>query len=176
MAKFGGRDLEQYSRNIRNEKGFRPLIGRGYPKNNEGSDGDIKIHGTNDGVKFFVKYQGEWYSSPLERQFLKEKRTTATRLHNTNGYQILDSGLIIQWGRVGSLTSEGALGTTEAITFPIEFPNECFNVTATPGVHPNDTDGLDFTAGINTDTFSKTGLTFTTKGTYEVVYWKAIGH
>jgi hypothetical protein len=43
-----------------------------------------------------------------------------------NGYQKLPSGIIIQWG-IGT----GGDSTTFT-SFPIQFPNACLNVTATP--------------------------------------------
>jgi len=46
--------------------------------------------------------------------------------HNSNGYQKLNNGLIIQWGT--SLISVGGLG----IVFPITFPNNIFGVYGFP--------------------------------------------
>lgn len=41
---------------------------------------------------------------------------------NTNGYVKFSNGLIVQWGRLS--TQKG----TKTISFPISFPNSCFNV------------------------------------------------
>ena len=51
----------------------------------------------------------------------------------SNGYQKLPSGLIIQWGELGSLLSNTAGTKSTVITFPVSFPTGCLNVYATPG-------------------------------------------
>lgn len=45
----------------------------------------------------------------------------------SNGYQKLPSGLIVQWGAAGGVTSTG-----QVVTYPIAFPNALLAVTATP--------------------------------------------
>src|SRR5688572_21733587 len=50
-----------------------------------------------------------------------------------NGYSQNADGLITQWGRA---TLFGG-GGSSTITFPMTFPNECFNVVATPIASPN---------------------------------------
>jgi hypothetical protein len=45
----------------------------------------------------------------------------------TNGYQKLPSGMIMQWGTTGSIAGNGS----SAISFPINFPNNCLNVQIT---------------------------------------------
>lgn len=44
------------------------------------------------------------------------------------GYQKFPSGLVWQWGTIGSIAPGG---TTKVITFPIAFPNACDNAQAT---------------------------------------------
>ena len=46
-----------------------------------------------------------------------------------NGYQKLPGGLIIQWGRTGTIAAD----TEVTVTYPIAFPNAALNVTATLG-------------------------------------------
>ena len=50
-----------------------------------------------------------------------------TSVKATSGYQILPSGLIVQWGVSASIGG----ATTNIVTFPISFPNACLNVQAT---------------------------------------------
>jgi hypothetical protein len=45
----------------------------------------------------------------------------------SSGYQKLPSGLIIQWGKSASFSSESG----QTVTFPIAFPNVCLNASAT---------------------------------------------
>lgn len=49
---------------------------------------------------------------------------TGTR--STNGYEILPSGLILQWGTTPLISNNG----TAYINFPITFLNSCLNITA----------------------------------------------
>ena len=55
-------------------------------------------------------------------------------LLTTNGYQILPSGLIMQWGSTAAYTNEGA----QTITFPIPFTTNCFQVIASTTYPTND--------------------------------------
>ena len=177
------RDLERYTRNIRNENRATITTHKNAPKKNEGVDGDIRITTTTtEGVKLFSKYQGQWYSTPLSKHVVKpaeknkDKRAIdAMSSLEEDGYQILDSGFIIQWGREGS-TSAGALGATTTITFPKAFTVECFNVLGTYGLKPDDSGSTISSPAINYDQLSATGVQFTTEDSYEFLYWQAIGH
>ena len=46
---------------LHNNKAFRPIIGKGYPKKSEGIDGDFSLRQSNEGLKLFVKFGGDWY-------------------------------------------------------------------------------------------------------------------
>jgi hypothetical protein len=59
--------------------------------------------------------------------------STSGTLLEENGYSRNVDGLITQWGRA---TLFGG-GGSSTITFPMAFPNECFNVVATPIASPN---------------------------------------
>ena len=61
------RDIERYSRNVRNENRTSISVGRGEPNPNEGIDGDIRINSTSGGVKLYAKYQGQWYETGLTK-------------------------------------------------------------------------------------------------------------
>lgn len=52
---------------------------------------------------------------------------------STNGYEILPSGLILQWGTTSSISNNG----TTYINFPVAFPNSCFNITASQFLSAN---------------------------------------
>ena len=60
---------------------------------------------------------------------LKEAFQGANQSLSANGYQKLPSGLIIQWGRTGTIATD----TEVTVTYPIAFPNAALNVTATLG-------------------------------------------
>ena len=45
----------------------------------------------------------------------------------TSGYQLLPSGLILEWGNTGSITND----TATSISLPHTFPNACLSVNAT---------------------------------------------
>jgi len=68
------RDLERYSRNVRNENRATITTHKNAPRNDEGVDGDIRITTTTaEGVKLFSKYNGEWYSTLLSKYTTKDK-------------------------------------------------------------------------------------------------------
>ncbi len=94
---------------------------------------------------------------------------------NQNGYQKLPSGYIEQWGLYNSsITSEEAVN----ITFPMEFPDSCLNLTLT---------GINSASNSNRDGFMQvvsvtaTGATcFLQAGAYsnarlDGFFWRAIG-
>ena len=47
---------------------------------------------------------------------------------STNGYQILPSGLYMQWGQVTGVNVD----TLKTVSFPIAFPNAVFSINVTP--------------------------------------------
>ena len=89
-------------------------------------------------------------------------------LQATNGYQVDCDGIVRQWGLATS-QSHGS----NTVTFPLAFPNNCFNVTATlSGVAAG-------TATIYTSSLTQTNFAATiTDGTSttDSFYWFAIGN
>jgi len=90
----------------------------------------------------------------------------------SNGYVKLPNGLIIQWG-----FDSTSFGNTT--TFPIAFPNNCFNVSVTLNTSVNSTQsGVAIYCAI----YSKTTTGFTTQGigwnsaSVSGKYWFAIGN
>lgn len=85
---------------------------------------------------------------------------TANRINlvtslDTNGYQIMPGGLILQWGQVSSNGSED----TYTATFPIAFPNACLQVI--PGVNLNNWSflvGANFSAQVASTTRTEARL------------------
>ena len=69
----------------------------------------------------------------------------------TNGYQVLPGGLIFQWFE----HDPGDLGNNETftVTFPLEFPNECFQVILS-GTAGNIQDAIEPTEGMQVDSFT----------------------
>ena len=84
----------------------------------------------------------------------------------TSGYQLLPGGLILQWGTTGSLAND----TPTVISFPLAFPNACFNVV-----------GTDAFAGSQSATWSMygwntSGFTARCDGNTATAHWFAVGH
>ena len=46
---------------LQHNKAFRPIIGKGVPKDSEGIDGDFSLRSSNEGLKLYVKFGGVWY-------------------------------------------------------------------------------------------------------------------
>ncbi|ULJ60776.1 gp53-like domain-containing protein [Wielerella bovis] len=91
----------------------------------------------------------------------------------SNGYQKLPSGLILQWGRV-SIKNDSYIATT----FPIAFPNTCFNVQTTIDI-PRAMRGGDVVSAHVGD-ISRTGCSIgfseNSYGGERPLYWFAIGY
>jgi hypothetical protein len=88
----------------------------------------------------------------------------AAGTQTTNGYQKLPNGLIIQWGVTSTTTSP------QTVTFPIPFPNACFNVQATStGTTTN-------TANTIVYTITNTNFIGSTANVLCNFYWFAIGN
>lgn len=86
----------------------------------------------------------------------------------TSGYQLLPSGLILEWGATGSFDTG-----PDPITFPLAFPNAVFNVTISQKA-----DG----SGCSTTARSWMAYSLTTSGFNAqndgtgCAYWQAIGY
>ena len=101
--------------------------------------------------------------------FVNSNFTGSNQSLTTNGYQKLPGGLIIQWGN----SAQSNNGGPYTVTFPIAFPNACFNVNMTIGTLNTDTSN-----SISVSTFTTTTFQFNSVGggpTYNH-YWIAIGY
>jgi hypothetical protein len=83
---------------------------------------------------------------------------------NTNGYQRLPSGLIMQWGTYTGTTDNADIG------FPIAFPSACFNVQCTANTSYA-------SSSQNTQAFNVTNTKFTifARSNERPTFWFAIG-
>ena len=68
------RDIERYSRNVRNENRTSISTGSGEPSPNDGNDGDIQINTTSGGLKLYAKYKGQWYETGLAKVLNRPKK------------------------------------------------------------------------------------------------------
>lgn len=105
-----------------------------------------------------------------------------------NGYQKLDSGLIIQWGSFTKNVPSGG-GTTNvpmyqggtSVNFPIAFPNGVFSITITPRDNANVVLEYANVSGRNLTSFSSVHGGIQNQGTVpatiDLTYdWIAIGN
>jgi len=87
----------------------------------------------------------------------------------TGGYQYLPDGLILQWGYSGSQAVGGGYTNTSLITFPIQFPNACYNVVASGRL-------LVYALNLTVSTFTLSLTNVQDSVVYsETTYWRAIG-
>ena len=84
-----------------------------------------------------------------------------------NGYEVLPSGLKIQWGR-NTITA-----TTTTVTFPSAFSSACYSVTCTAYKSGN-TGGLGSAAGLNSLP-TTTGFVASTASAHDDLLWWAVG-
>jgi len=87
---------------------------------------------------------------------------------NSSGYQKLPSGIIIQWG-----TNNNTAGSWTTYTFPIAFPNNCYNVTASQrcGYYGGIVSGC-----VQNGSPSTTGFNYAQNGGADTFAWIAIGN
>jgi len=76
------RNLERYSRNVRNENRTTITTGSGEPKPNDGVDGDIRINTTTGGLRLYAKYQGQWYSTGLAKVLNRPEKIQKIGINN----------------------------------------------------------------------------------------------
>lgn len=94
-----------------------------------------------------------------------------TSLFNTNGYSILTSGLVLQWGKVQTLL------VPTAVDFPTEFPNNCLNIQLTHSFDGNNNNNLQVQTPLNKKDFTPLAFTNGTNTPSQIfVYWFAIGY
>jgi hypothetical protein len=87
------------------------------------------------------------------------------------GYQYLPNGFIMQWG-FGTLGG-GLPGPAETVTFPVPFPNSCFNVTSTYLSSTNrDGDNMYLNGPASATSFRLTHMGNNNAN----FYWSAVGH
>lgn len=99
-----------------------------------------------------------------------------------SGYQILPTGLIIQWGSV--ITTPTTNNPTFTLTFPLVFPNSCFSITGNgsttiDGMNPPGI-GIDIVVFFGISVSGCTGGLDSNSGTNfsgtHVIRWIAIGN
>lgn len=100
-----------------------------------------------------------------------------------SGYQKLYNGLIIQWG-LSTPAPTGQMSGAVSVTFPIPFPNACFNVQTTSNGPASGVYTTGRFAGANPSSISTTGFVAniwqTDAGSslqnFVAAYWVAIGY
>jgi len=91
------------------------------------------------------------------------------------GYQILPSGLIMQWGRKSVPN-----GSNTTVTLPIAFPNDLFTLQGTPNDNRASGDfEVDYYSVACKDTGSLSTFTIMSEGTSSgtmTIFWQALGN
>lgn len=84
-----------------------------------------------------------------------------------SGYTVLPSGIIIQWGKSGSVAGSG---TSAAINFPIPFPNNLFSVVVSQSGTGSSGNGGTGSEGLASFVVHNFG------GSAAVYFWVAVGN
>jgi ribosomal protein S8E len=105
-----------------------------------------------------------------------ESLASGTLAADENGYQKLPSGLIMQWGKSASISSESG----QTITFPVAFPNAFFNASATVLISSAENSN-DYWGQIYSPTATNMGVylqvaPFATTSYPVYIFWFAIGN
>lgn len=133
--------------------------------NKDGEDGEFRINKNKNKSDLLVKMGNKWEKITPEAQ-LKDK-----------GYMKFGNGFIIQWGHAADelpFTSSDDIQSTEIVTFPIPFPNECFQVHVTT-LNIGDTGGVASATVLKTMP-TRTGVEFSAYTSDDGLYWIAIGY
>tara|TARA_R100000458_G_scaffold31114_1_gene28502 strand:- start:817 stop:1269 length:453 start_codon:yes stop_codon:yes gene_type:complete len=145
-------------RQIHALKNKNNLTGVGVPNSGEGSDGEIRLQKTNNGVKLYAKYSGEWFAfSPDE----SPAKSTAGNIE-------LPGGFIMKYGK------ETVTSSSTPVTFAQPFQNECKAIFLT--IEDAGIGGEPEAIGVRTTYVSTTGFTVNTESTHDGFYWMAIGN
>ena len=147
------------------KKQERIQVKSGIPQSDDLKEGVPALRLTNEGAVEYVKLNGVLHKKVLDKA--DDIVGSTSESFADDGYVKFGNGLIFQWGQ------ETVSATTETVTFPIEFPTACLNVTATSYVV--DTDGQTHSPGINTLP-TTTQVILNTKSSWSTIFWQAIGH
>jgi hypothetical protein len=79
----------RHERLLQNTKGYKPLLGVGEPKENEGTNGDMRINMTTFGLILYIKYNNQWFSANLNPVRLA-KKSKITKLKDATGGTVTD--------------------------------------------------------------------------------------
>ena len=102
-------------------------------------------------------------AAPVSGQDLTRKDyVDGTTSKIANGYMILPSGIIVQWG------ATNATAPSSNVTLPITFPTAFFSVIATPSIDSTKTFGASIASTSNFTMHLSSGTRLT--------YWIALGH
>jgi hypothetical protein len=93
-------------------------------------------------------------------------------LLTSNGYTKYGNGLILQWGRTSSALS---VGGTQAVTFPINFPSACLNLSLTVGSTPSPDNGVSAPLYTSLTRLGFTAVNKDTDSSYVISYF-AVGY
>lgn len=103
------------------------------------------------------------------QQSVKAYIDGTTDVTGTDGYQQFGNGLILQWGYAA------VSANSTAITFPLEFPTACINVSITAR-QDSDSGGLSSAPAVGGTSLATTGFTASTVSTWTGIYWTAVGN
>lgn len=124
--------------------------------------------------KVTLDVQGTADDHLIDKKYVDDQFSASTAQLAENGYQILPSGLIMQWG-VSDRTT--AFQEDEVVTFPLAFPTACLNVVGIPDRDAFNSGDL----GLYMKGFTATTATFiydSDKYTYPntAIRWQAYGY
>ena len=118
----GERDMSRMMRQLIHKKQERSqAIQEGEPRLADLVEGVPEFRNVREkGVVQYVRYKDIIYSIPMISESEPQNKYPKGSSFASNGWDKLQSGLILQWGTVT---------TDSTVYFPIKFPNVCFIVT-----------------------------------------------
>ena len=153
----------RFERILGKVKGFRlnfsekPSLNKG-----DGEDGEFRINKKQNKSDLYVKMDKKWNQISQAVGSIEDSKLSA------NGYVKFGNGFIVQWG-----SDTRADDDEYDITFPINFPNECFSVVI------NRQDGGTKQYAVNAINFTKTKFSINRHDTIDddiTINYVAIGN
>ena len=153
----------RFERILGKVKGFRlNFSNKPALDNKEGEEGEFRINKKQNKSDLYVKMDKKWNQISQAVGSIEDSKLSA------NGYVKFGNGFIVQWG-----SDTRADDDEYDITFPINFPNECFSVVI------NRQDGGTKQYAVNAINFTKTKFSINRHDTIDddiTINYVAIGN
>ena len=158
--------MDRWQRNLLQMKQRKASVKEGIPSVTDLEEGTAVYRTTSEGLVQFIRVNNILYKSVFIRAL--DFSGVADDSPAEDGFIQFENGIITQWGK------ETSGSTSITVTFPIKFPNECFNVICTD-YDDGETGGLPNASAVHTLP-THTQVVINCYNTGDSFFWQAIGN